>query len=50
MITYQIVYRLFGIPVWSVTKVVDEQALYDKLADRFRDEMKQAFDAAKGSR
>lgn len=43
MVTYQIVYRFFGIPVWSVTKTVDEEALYNKLADRFGAEMEAAI-------
>lgn len=50
MVTYQLVYKLFGIPVWSVTKVVDEEALYNKLADRFGAEMKSALDAIKANR
>ena len=45
-----VVYRLFGIPVWSVTRTVDEAALYERMRERFRAEMETALDKALGEK
>jgi hypothetical protein len=40
------VYRLFGIPIWSVTRatsVADEEAVYQRMAARFDAEMTDAL-------
>lgn len=46
-----VTYKIFGIPIWTVTRkvtVTDEEAVYQRLSDRFAAEMKMALDHAKG--
>ena len=40
------VYRLFGLPVWSVEKPLDEDALYQRMEARFEDAMTRALENA----
>jgi hypothetical protein len=47
------VYRLFGIPLWSVarvTTVTDEEAVYKRMSERFAAEMGEALTNARGAR
>lgn len=38
----KITYRLFGIPIWSITRDTDEDALYSRMSDRFAKELDKA--------
>lgn len=37
--TGKVVYKIFGIPLWSVTKIVDVDKIYDIMSERFAKEM-----------
>lgn len=43
-------YRLLGLPLWSVTRTVDEAAIYERMRERFRVEMEAAIDKAWGKK
>lgn len=38
------VYRLFGLPVWSIEKPLDEDALYQRMEARFEERMTEALE------
>jgi hypothetical protein len=38
-----IVYRLFGLPIWSVTRTIDEESVYRLMSQRFKAEMEDAL-------
>lgn len=37
--TYRSIFKLFGIPVYSITRTIDEDGLYEKMRDRFSNEI-----------
>ena len=43
MTTQRITYRFFGIPVWSVERVINTDDLYQEIANRLATDMKEAF-------
>lgn len=53
MQTRQRVFRIFGIPVWSMTETVaepfDKEAVYIELSERFAKEMKDALSRMRGA-
>lgn len=42
----KVTYWFLFIPVWSVTRSVDEDALYERMKERFGGEMEAALDKA----
>jgi len=40
----EITYRVFGIPVFSIIRTVDEDLLYKKMENRFENAMSRAID------
>lgn len=47
--TAKVVYKLFGIPVWSVTKIIDIEPFYAAVSDRFTREMADLIGEARGA-
>lgn len=40
---FKVVYKVLGLPVFSVTHVIDENELYEKMALRFKKEFEGAL-------
>ena len=43
---FKVVYKVLGLPVFSVTHVIDENELYEKMASRFSKEYEAALKKA----
>lgn len=46
--TEKVAYKLFGIPVWSVTKIIDIEPFYRSVSERFTKEMADLTRKARG--